>query len=261
MEVHDALLPNRSVRIGFSLPPVARVAGPPTGRPSRPWFSMARARCGACRCHNRDDPSAWRQRWPAVNGADWLPAGASYRRVARPGSAGSQLWRLDPASGEGTAITRDLFNYPDVGASADGGSIVAVATLNESTLWTAEADRGPSDASDQRGRGRRGHRGCGVEDGSEPVYTSRTSGNQDLWSLDPKTGARRQLTSDQADDAQPALSPDGRLIAFISSRGGGQRIWLMNVDGTEPRPISAGPTDTHPAWSPDGSSIIFVGAI
>jgi hypothetical protein len=57
------------------------------------------------------------------------------------GSSGNQLWRIDPSNGKGVPMTRDLFNYADLGVSADGRSVVAVAMLGESTLWTAEADR------------------------------------------------------------------------------------------------------------------------
>src|SRR5262245_48087685 len=82
------------------------------------------------------------QRWPVVNSGEWLPGGhdliASLRDAA---STGSQLWRVDSATGMSVRVTNDLYNYQDLGVSADGRLVVAVAALNESTLWTADADR------------------------------------------------------------------------------------------------------------------------
>ena len=79
--------------------------------------------------------------------------------------------------------------------------------------------------------------------------------------LDPKTVTRRQLTSDPADDVAPSVSPDGRSLAFESNRQGGNRIWIMHIDGSDPRPVSGGPANTVPMWRPDSSAILFVTAI
>lgn len=56
------------------------------------------------------------------------------------------------------------------------------------------------------------------------------------------------------------ISPDGRQIAYVSSKNGSSDIWVMNADGSNPRAI----TDAHPEaeadpqWSPDGQWIAYV---
>jgi WD40 repeat protein len=60
----------------------------------------------------------------------------------------------------------------------------------------------------------------------------------------------------------PAWSPDGNKIAFVSSTGAFQAIWVMNPNGTIPQQVSMKPagetaSDTVPAWSPDGQKIAF----
>lgn len=60
-------------------------------------------------------------------------------------------------------------------------------------------------------------------------------------------------------DYEPAWSPDGSRIAFISNRTGPLKVWVMLADGSEPRQVTQGEDeDDAPAWSPDGRSIAFV---
>jgi Tol biopolymer transport system component len=71
-------------------------------------------------------------------------------------------------------------------------------------------------------------------------------------------GNSRRLTSDDAADRLPAWSPDGKLIAFESDRGGEFKIYVMKADGSEQHRVSSQPgADGHPAWSPDGKHIVF----
>ncbi len=65
------------------------------------------------------------------------------------------------------------------------------------------------------------------------------------------------LADKDRESFDPALSPDGSRIAFVSGNGKDQ-IFLMNADGTRPRPlISDDADDKNPTWSPDGQWIAF----
>jgi eukaryotic-like serine/threonine-protein kinase len=63
---------------------------------------------------------------------------------------------------------------------------------------------------------------------------------------------RRRLTDDRARDRAPRFSPDGRLIAFYSNRGGAYDFWLIRPDGSGLRQITQIGTLWFPVWSPDG---------
>ena len=71
-------------------------------------------------------------------------------------------------------------------------------------------------------------------------------------------GATRRLTTDSADDYQPAWSPDGQHIAFVYRRDGNREIYVMGSDGTNRRRLTThSESDVVPAWSPDGQHIAF----
>lgn len=80
----------------------------------------------------------------------------------------------------------------------------------------------------------------------------------DLYAVPIAGGEARALTTGIAWDTEPRYSPDGRKIAFISDRAGGDNIWIMNADGSSPRAVTEEKkTLVHnPNWSPDGDYIV-----
>ncbi len=58
-------------------------------------------------------------------------------------------------------------------------------------------------------------------------------------------------------DRDPAASPDGRLVAFSSTRDGTSRIWIKQLQGGGEAPLTGG-DDRYPRFSPDGSSVLFI---
>ena len=67
-----------------------------------------------------------------------------------------------------------------------------------------------------------------------------------------------RLTDNDAFDAAPAWSPDGRRIAFDSDRDGNWQIYVMNADGSGVTSLTDNDApEGFPAWSPDGRRIAF----
>ena len=79
----------------------------------------------------------------------------------------------------------------------------------------------------------------------------------DLYTVPLSGGKATALTRDFAWDLHPAVSPDGKHIAFISDRGGLSNLWVMNIDGSELKQLSTEKNNLihSPKWSPDGEYI------
>ncbi|HEU5163187.1 MAG TPA: protein kinase, partial [Thermoanaerobaculia bacterium] len=86
-----------------------------------------------------------------------------------------------------------------------------------------------------------------------------------LWTRDRGAGdpfanaTFTQLTFDAADEREPAISPDGKLFAFVKSVGGQRDIFLQRVGGRSAINLTNEPgfDDSEPSFSPDGSQIAF----
>ena len=76
----------------------------------------------------------------------------------------------------------------------------------------------------------------------------------DLYTLPIAGGEATTLTHDMAWNIQPRFSPDGHTIAFISDRGGGDNVWLMDRDGQNLRAVTSEDFRLlhNPVWTPDG---------
>ena len=83
------------------------------------------------------------------------------------------------------------------------------------------------------------------------------------WSLRRPTPLSQplltRLTSDSGLTTDAVISPDGKLIAYASDRGGDNLdIWVRQASGGDPLQLTHDPADDHqPSFSPDGGQIVF----
>ena len=101
--------------------------------------------------------------------------------------------------------------------------------------------------------------------GALAFYSDR-DGNPEIYVMNSDGSGLIRLTDDPAFDDSPALSPDGRQIAFLTARHDPNpqfpdfkyEIYVVNSDGSSLRRLTnTEAAEDHPAWSPDGRQLIF----
>jgi len=105
-------------------------------------------------------------------------------------------------------------------------------------------------------------------DGKQLVFSNHTSSisanfrfdpnQRQVFIMDSQGGNQRPLTRD-GDNYGAVVSHDGRKIAYISTVSGQPEIWIMDIDGTNPRQISYLRSQRLEAlhWSQDDQRILF----
>jgi TolB protein len=77
---------------------------------------------------------------------------------------------------------------------------------------------------------------CNDPEGVKILFMGRDGGTWDIFSIDPGGGSMKRLTQDQGSNTYPACSPDGRSVAFFSTRGG---LYLSNAQGQNQQKIAS----------------------
>jgi Tol biopolymer transport system component len=94
------------------------------------------------------------------------------------------------------------------------------------------------------------HQAAWSPDGSKIVFTSGRDGNEQIYIMNSDGTDQQRLTNTQAEDNTPQFTPNGSQIVYLSNND----VYLMNVDGTNPRLIVADAYE-KPVISPDGTNL------
>jgi len=80
----------------------------------------------------------------------------------------------------------------------------------------------------------------------------------DIYSVPITGGKAKRILGGTSMDVQPAFSPDGSRIAFVSDRSGSDQLWIANADGSDPVRLSRIQSGSvpFPVWTPDGQYIL-----
>jgi len=175
-------------------------------------------------------------------------------------SGGTQVWLLPMGGGEATQLTRLPGGVGEFAWSPDGARVCVVSSATTLAASARRREPGAAPARDVRLIDRLQYQ----LNGAGFIYDKPPH----LWVVDVADGAARRLTSGTARDDQPAWSPDGRRIAFVSDRHPSpdltwrSDVYLIDAQGGPLSRVTGGRGDRafgQPTWSPDGSQIAATG--
>ena len=204
------------------------------------------------------------KRWDSVAAIAWPRTGSHLIVSAMDYAVADtlQIWEVGLPGGTVRRLTKDIANYTRVSLTADARDLATVRSEPRGTLWVGSAadpnrvDRVAS-VPDTVTTGTVGGPIRWTPDG-QIIYTAVVGGNYDIWAVRPDGGNPRQLTTSAALDGRPAVAPDGRYIAFLSTRDGPARVWRMDPDGGRQTVLTSGPFDYDPLVAADSRSVYFV---
>jgi len=204
----------------------------------------------------------------------WSPDGKYLAFLSARNEGKTQIWLLNRSGGEAQHFTDTPQDVEDFVWSPDSARLVLILRdPSEEELAAAKAkDEGKEGAEDKDKNKKPKTKKPWVIDRlqfkvDEIGYLDRRRTH--LYVLELATKALTQITSGAYDDAQPAWSPDGRLIAFASNRSKPDPDRTYNVDiwvvaanntdkGAQLTQVTTNPgEDSSPAWSPDGKLIAY----
>ncbi len=86
--------------------------------------------------------------------------------------------------------------------------------------------------------------------GDKIAYSSaQKNGEINIFTINTDGSGLLQLTGGSKYNESPSWSPDGSMIVFMSTRSGGRRLFMMNADGTNQRPMALGDGEQQqPSW-------------
>jgi len=92
-------------------------------------------------------------------------------------------------------------------------------------------------------------------DGKTLAFSAMTH----LYAFDLPNGKPQRLTSGDSTEFQPAWSPDGKWIAYVSWSNEGGQLWKISASGGQPQQLSKSlAVYSNPVWSPDGTRIVLL---
>ena len=193
---------------------------------------------------NRVTPGPQSQPW-----ADISAAGATaFSRISGSGKqASSRIWVREPG-GTARRLTEGPSDYRPR-FTRDGKALLysSRSASGQEIIRRIELESGEDRVI------ARGADPVVAYDGSMVAYSKRLKGLWELWRMNPNGTGKHDLGGSwsavvKADQYEPALSPDGRYVVYVSFEVGREALRIRQVDGKGDRPLLEGAHGSAPVW-------------
>jgi dipeptidyl aminopeptidase/acylaminoacyl peptidase len=218
-------------------------------------------------------PSALSAEGVSSSHARWSPDGKFIAFLSAREEGKTQVWLLSRSGGEAERLTDTVQDVEDFAWSPDSCRLVLILRDASFEELQAAKEKAPKDGVPPEKEKKAKAQKPWVIDRlqfklDEVGYLDRRRTHLYVFDLAPKS--LTQITSGDYDDSEPAWSPDGKFLAFTSSRSTpdadsdyNSDIWIVaagNTDkGAHLTQVTTNPgTDNSPTWSPDGKWIAYV---
>jgi Tol biopolymer transport system component len=196
----------------------------------------------------------------------WSPDGTFLYFVSNRGGS-MNLWRvaIDEKSGkvpgEPEPLTTPSIEAFHISFSRTGKQLAYTQRTRTSNIWRVELDPQREITVGQPIAVTQGSLGAVLTtvspDGEWVAFVGGTR-QDDIFVARKDGSGKRQLTDDAYIDRRPMWSPDGKLIAFHSNRGGKFEIWTIRPDGSDLRQLTNTQRSiTHAVFSPDAKRLVY----
>lgn len=162
-----------------------------------------------------------------------------------------RIWHASATTGATVPITKDSESYSVLGLDREAKYLITTQVkqdfrVNLFDLANLSEKHFVSD----------GARAAFGPDG-KIYYAAISTGNDEIWSINPDGTGQRQLTSGATDETKPLASTDGKTIYFVSNRSGAAQVWRMNSDGSDVRQITQKEGGAPVFETPDGKTLYY----
>lgn len=194
--------------------------------------------------------------WETIGAKAWLPDGSGLLMVARHPGEPNGVWLVGVEHGGerriGAGSLDDVSPWA-LGLTADGRTLSGSIAFHRGALWASS----PAGTGEER---------LLAQEWDWPVRPLSDGrilcrlGSQEsrLWILDPNRPENRQQLTSAGRDLDATVSPDGRTVVYLSTRGGTAELWRVSSEGGAPSRLTHGMRAYCPAVSADGRTVFFL---
>ena len=196
------------------------------------------------------------QTWSGIENVVWKDAENLAFIEFEPNSPIRHVWQISRSTGDARQLTNDLNGYEWL--SNAGGRLFTLQNTTFSSLHVAGVDGEATSMPPKQIYGESGSiESVAWTKGDKILYNSRSSGKNEIWSINPDGTHAGQLTAGSNLVLDFTVSPVDDSLAFSSILNGRISLAAADASGQNIRMLTVGSSDIEPNFAPDGQSVVF----